>query len=70
MASGREVPQAKTSVSGGLLIPYLREDLPGPKRSDCQILPVADADLVDTSYEGLHGPARAGASGRAAPPVS
>jgi len=33
----------ESSLSGGQLIPYLRPDQPGPKRSDYQILPVADA---------------------------
>ena len=33
----------ESSLSGGQLIPYLRPDRAGPKRSDYQVLPVPDA---------------------------
>lgn len=36
----------ESSLEGGQLIPYLRPDQPGPKRSDYQILPVADPESL------------------------
>ncbi|MEM7412356.1 MAG: class IV adenylate cyclase [Myxococcota bacterium] len=32
----------ESSLSGGQLVPYLRPDQPGPKRSDYQLVPVPD----------------------------
>lgn len=34
----------ESSLSGGQLIPYLRPDQPGPKRSDYQVVPVPDPE--------------------------
>jgi predicted adenylyl cyclase CyaB len=34
----------ESSLSGGQLIPYLRPDQPGPKRSDYRVVPVEDPD--------------------------
>jgi len=33
----------ESSLSGGQLVPYLREDRGGPRRSDYRVIPVADA---------------------------
>ena len=33
----------ESSLSGGQLVPYLREDTPGPKRADYRVVPVDDA---------------------------
>ncbi|MGH0029817.1 MAG: class IV adenylate cyclase [Myxococcota bacterium] len=47
----------ESSLSGGQLIPYLRPDRPGPRRSDYQVLPVPDpAQLKRTLGEmlGVH----------------
>ena len=36
----------ESSLSGGQLIPYLRPDRPGPKRSDYQVVPVPDPPVL------------------------
>jgi predicted adenylyl cyclase CyaB len=38
----------ESSLSGGQLVPYLRPDLPGPKRADYRVVPVADAAGLKT----------------------
>ncbi len=34
----------ESSLSGGQLVPYLRNDVAGPRRSDYRVIPVADAE--------------------------
>jgi predicted adenylyl cyclase CyaB len=36
----------ESSLAGGQLIPYLRPDRPGPKRSDYQVVPVPDPPVL------------------------
>jgi predicted adenylyl cyclase CyaB len=45
----------RSSLSGGQLIPYLREDRTGPKRADYQVLPVADAAHLERTLAAILG---------------
>jgi predicted adenylyl cyclase CyaB len=45
----------RSSLEGAQLIPYLREDLPGPKRADYQVLPVADAARLERTLAAILG---------------
>ena len=47
----------ESSLSGGQLVPYLRPDREGPKRSDYQVIPVSDPDGLKallTELLGVH----------------
>lgn len=45
----------ESSLSGGQLIPYLRRDERGPKRSDYQVIPVSDPSAVRGLLEAILG---------------
>ena len=47
----------ESSLSGGQLVPYLRPDQPGPRRSDYRIVPLPDpvgTKVLLTEILGLH----------------
>lgn len=44
-----------SSLSGGQLIPYLRPDASGPKRSDYQVVPVPDPPRLERLLAGILG---------------
>jgi len=45
----------ESSLSGGQLIPYLRPDERGPKRSDYQVIPVPDPTATRALFEAILG---------------